>query len=67
MGRWVDLVAPNAVRPERATITIPGNAPKPGTQTRTVLAQLGYTEPEISAMIESGAAGESWSAKYLPE
>ncbi|XKE47113.1 CoA transferase [Halomonas organivorans] len=67
MGRWVDLVAPNAVRPAGAAITLPGPAPKPGTHTRTVLARTGFSEAEIDAMIAKGAAGERWSAKYLPE
>lgn len=67
MGRFVDLVAPNAVRPERAAITIPAAAPKPGTQTRAILARLGYSEAEIANLLASGAAGESWSARYLPE
>ncbi|MDL2408026.1 CoA transferase [Rhizobium calliandrae] len=67
MGRWVDLVAPNAVRPEHAAITIPGPAPKPGAETRTILARLGYTEDEIAAMVAAGAAGEGWAEKYLPE
>jgi crotonobetainyl-CoA:carnitine CoA-transferase CaiB-like acyl-CoA transferase len=67
MGRFVDLVAPNAVRPERAAITIPAPAPKPGVQTRAVLARLGYSETRIADMLASGVASESWSAKYLPE
>ncbi len=67
MGRWVDLVAPNAVRPAKAAITIPGHAPKPGAHTRAVLSNLGYSEEEIVAMIESATAGEGWSEKYLPE
>ncbi|MCA0928839.1 CoA transferase [Ruegeria profundi] len=67
MGRWVDLVAPNAVRPEKAGITIPGPAPKYGQDTREILARLGYTNEEIGHMIESSAAAESWSDKYLPE
>jgi crotonobetainyl-CoA:carnitine CoA-transferase CaiB-like acyl-CoA transferase len=67
MGRWVDLVAPNAVRPDRATITIPGHAPKPGAQTRAILSRIGLTEAEISAMIDTGTAATGWSDKYLPE
>lgn len=67
MGRWVDLVAPNAVRPEKASIMIPGPAPKYGQDTREILARLGYTNEEIEHMIESSAAAESWSEKYLPE
>jgi len=67
MGRWVDLVAPNAVRPEKTRITIPGPAPKYGQHTREVLAGVGYADDEIGRMIESGAAAQSWSDKYLPE
>ena len=67
MGRWVDLVAPNAVRPDRAEVTVPGPAPKYGQQTREVLSRLGYSADEIEALIASGAAGESWSSRYLPE
>lgn len=67
MGRWVDLVAPNAVRPERGRITIPGPMPKYGADTREVLGRIGYSPAAIDAMIASGAAGESWSEKYLPE
>lgn len=67
MGRWVDLVAPNAVRPERAGITIPGPAPKYGTHTREILAGLGFDDEEIDALIAIGHAGELWSERYLPE
>jgi len=67
MGRWVDLVAPNAVRAEKAQITIPGPAPKYGQNTRTILAGLGYDDAEIQNMIDTGAASESWSERYLPE
>jgi crotonobetainyl-CoA:carnitine CoA-transferase CaiB-like acyl-CoA transferase len=67
MGRWCDLVAPNAVRPKRAAITIPSPMPKYGAQTKEILMRLGYDAAEIEAMIESGAAGRSWSEKYLPE
>jgi crotonobetainyl-CoA:carnitine CoA-transferase CaiB-like acyl-CoA transferase len=67
MGRWVDLVAPNAVRPQKAPIMIPGHAPKYGAQTRSILALMGYGADEIETMIETGDAGVTWSAKYLPE
>ncbi|EEE36156.1 CAIB/BAIF family protein [Rhodobacteraceae bacterium KLH11] len=67
MGRWCDLVAPNAVRPSRAKITIPGPMPKYGADTRRILLNLGFPEDQIETMIESGAVSESWSEKYLPE
>lgn len=67
MGRWVDLVAPNAVRPQRAAITPPGPAPKYGQHTRTILQKLGYSDSDIQGMIDRGAAEERWADKYLPE
>ena len=67
MGRWCDLVAPNAVRPERGTITIPSWMPKYGAHTRTVLARLGLEEATIDRMITSGAAANHWAQKYLPD
>jgi crotonobetainyl-CoA:carnitine CoA-transferase CaiB-like acyl-CoA transferase len=67
MGRWVDLVAPNAVRPDRAPILIPGPTPKYGAHTRTVLSRFGFSISQSDMMIAAGAAGESWSRKYLPE
>ncbi|MBE1285324.1 MAG: CoA transferase [Rhodobacteraceae bacterium] len=66
MGRWCDLVAPNAVRPQSGVITIPGPAPKYGADTRVILERVGYSDAQITDMIDSGAAGESWSEKYLP-
>lgn len=67
MLRWVDLVAPNAVRPRNSPIRIPGPAPKYGADTRMILQRLGLNEARIEEMIASGAAGEKWSEKYLPE
>ncbi len=67
MGRWVDLAAPNAVRPRFAPIVIPGHAPKYGAETRAILAHIGYSDDDIDAMIASGDAAESWSVRYLPE
>ncbi|RWE07220.1 MAG: CoA transferase, partial [Mesorhizobium sp.] len=67
MGRWVDLIAPNAVRPERGHIVIPGPMPRYGAHTREVLSELGYGDNSIKAMLAAGAAGERWSEKYLPE
>jgi crotonobetainyl-CoA:carnitine CoA-transferase CaiB-like acyl-CoA transferase len=67
MGRWVDLVAPNAVRPQRALIRIPGHAPKYGAHTREVLSGVMFTKDEIDGMIAAEAVGERWSDQYLPE
>jgi crotonobetainyl-CoA:carnitine CoA-transferase CaiB-like acyl-CoA transferase len=67
MGRWCDLVAPNAVRPTTGKITIPGPMPKYGAQTHAILGRLGYGADQIETMVANGAAGTSWSDKYLPE
>ena len=67
MGRWVDLVAPNAVRPQRAAITPPGPAPKYGQHTRAILQRLRYCDSDIQGMIDRGAAAERWADRYLPE
>ena len=67
MGRWCDLVAPNAVRPERASISIPGPMPKYGADTHRILGEIGFSRAQIETMIATGAASDSWSNKYLPE
>ena len=66
-GRFVDLVAPNAIRPQRAAIAVPGPMPKPGADGRAILSGLGYSAGEIDAMIEEGVVSEKWCDKYLPE
>lgn len=67
MGRWVDLAAPNAVRPAKAQIVIPRPAPKYGAETRAILGQLGYASEDIDTFITQGIIAEAWSEKYLPE
>jgi len=67
MGRWCDLVAPNAVRSHSGVITIPGPMPKYGQHTKEILQRIGYSAATIGEMLENGAAGAGWSEKYLPE
>jgi len=66
MGRWVDLVAPNAVRPEGSRILIPGPAPKYGAHTLSILARLGFAQSDIDAMFARGIIADRWSDEYLP-
>lgn len=66
MGRWVDLVAPNAVRSQTSTLHIPGPMPKYGQHTQEVLHELGYSKAAIQAMLSDNSAGTSWSASYFP-
>ena len=67
MELWCDLAAPCAIRPERALITIPGPAPKYGSNTRTLLRRLALSEQQIDDMLAEHSAGEGWSARYLPK
>jgi len=66
-GRAVDLVAPNAIRPASALIVIPGPAPKPGTHSRTILHEIGFTTVEIDDMVNNGIVADGWAERYLPE
>lgn len=66
MGRWVDLVAPNAVRPGKGKIVIPAAAPKYGSHTVETLARLGYAPEVIQDLLERNVVAEQWSDKYLP-
>ncbi len=66
MGGAVTLVAPLAVRPRRARIVVPADAPKYGTHTESVLAELGYSPAEIAELVCDGSAGLTWSDEYLP-
>lgn len=67
MGRWCDLVAPNAVRSRVAPVTIPDPMPKPGRDTGAILSRLGYDKTKIASMVQRGAVGLQWSERYLPE
>lgn len=67
MGRWVDLVAPNAIRPKRAKITVPGPMQKYGASTREILTRLGYDTDTINSLFDKAIASEGWSDKFLPE
>ena len=67
MGRWVDLVAPNAVRSGKGRVAVPGPMPKYGAQTVGILRRLGYGDAEVRGLLEAGIAGDSWSPRYLPE
>lgn len=67
MGRWVDLVAPNAVRALKGDIVMPGPAPKYGSHTAKILQRLGYDDQSINDLRDRGVIADQWSARYLPE
>lgn len=66
-GHRVDLIAPNAIRPAHAAVTLPNPMPKYGEHTVAVLQSLGFTQTEIDQMIEEGSAGTQWAERYLPD
>ncbi|UPK20552.1 CoA transferase [Bradyrhizobium sp. 131] len=65
-GHPVELIGRCAVRSAHAVITPSTAAPKPGADTRELLAELGYTEHEVQAMFKRDEISESWSEEYLP-
>jgi len=66
-GRSVDIVAPNAIRPQSSRISIPFPARKYGSDSRALLAELGYSTDQIESLIVQGVVSENWSEDYLPE
>lgn len=66
-GRRVDLVAPAAIRPRYACLTVPAPAEKFGKDTRQILTQLGYSTQEIENLFAANVVSESWSEQYLPD
>lgn len=65
-GGQVDTLAPVYTRLSETPLRVPAPAPKPGADTRKVLAELGYDKPEIDRMVAAGAAAVELSATYLP-
>ncbi len=65
-GHTITQLDPYAVRPTRARIYTLAPAEKYGASTRSVLAEVGYSDEQIDALVESGVAAESWSREYLP-
>ncbi|MCV6576652.1 MAG: CoA transferase [Cohaesibacter sp.] len=66
-GRLVDLVAPNAIRPRFASVTIPGPMPPPGAHSRELLKEFGRDDETIQTMMTKTILAERWCEKYLPE
>jgi crotonobetainyl-CoA:carnitine CoA-transferase CaiB-like acyl-CoA transferase len=66
-GGVVDLVAPTAIRPRRAVISLPAPASKYGADSRVILADHGYSPDEVDALMRAGVVGRQWSEDYLPD
>jgi hypothetical protein len=65
-GHAVELMAPCAIRPERAPIVALTPAPKHGAHTYAILARAGFDTTEIDRLRERDLIGERWSDEYLP-
>lgn len=65
-GRCVTQLDPFAIRPYVAPIRALAPAEKFGASTRDVLRKLGYSNTEITNLIEHKAVSDSWSKEYLP-
>jgi crotonobetainyl-CoA:carnitine CoA-transferase CaiB-like acyl-CoA transferase len=46
---------------------MPFPARKYGSDSRVLLAEIGYSAEEIDNLIHQGVVSESWSEDYLPE
>ncbi|OMH32109.1 CoA transferase [Motiliproteus sp. MSK22-1] len=62
----VTLIDHYAIRPAEATIRAIDSTERFGHSTRVILADAGYSEAEISSMIERKVAGQGWGKEFLP-
>ena len=65
-GHKVTQLDPYAVRPARSSVIALSRPEKFGQSTREILAELGYDEAAIDALVDSGDVSVSWSKEYLP-
>lgn len=67
VGCPVDTVAPAYARLQRSPVRYVAPAPKPGTHTLEILAELGYTEVERQDLLANGGVALELSHSYLPD
>ncbi|MGB0495514.1 MAG: CoA transferase, partial [Kangiellaceae bacterium] len=65
-GHKVTIIDQYAIRPEEAEIVAIHPTERLGYSTIKILAELGYKDDDISAMINSKIAGTGWGKEYLP-
>jgi len=66
-GRWVELFAPCAIRPQAGEIKAFPPAEKYGKSTRKILSMLGYSEQKIDHLLAQSIVSSGWCENYLPE
>jgi crotonobetainyl-CoA:carnitine CoA-transferase CaiB-like acyl-CoA transferase len=65
-GHCVTVIDHYSVRPSEATIRALPSTEAYGTSTREVLAGIGYSDEQVSDMIEQKVAGTRWGREFLP-
>jgi crotonobetainyl-CoA:carnitine CoA-transferase CaiB-like acyl-CoA transferase len=66
-GYAVDLIAPNSIRLHSAKVVLPTPMVKYGSDTRSILTKLNFSDQQIEEMLQSKAVATSWSKHYLPQ
>ena len=66
-GHRIDIASPCSVRPRYGSIVVTPPAEKYGKETKEILIELGYSDQEISKMLDTGVVSESWGEQYLPD
>ncbi|TPL43527.1 CoA transferase [Mesorhizobium sp. B2-4-6] len=68
-GLPIELVTQCAISFKEAPLVTPGHPSKYGADTRAALARFGMNEDQISSLLASGAAAESWPShnQFLPD
>ncbi|SFT39664.1 dimethylsulfoniopropionate cleavage enzyme DddD [Pseudovibrio denitrificans] len=65
-GHRVTLIDHYSIRPEEAAIKALPSTEAYGNSTREVLASVGYSDEQVSDMIERRIAGTGWGKEFLP-
>ena len=65
-GHVITQIDQYSIRPTEASITAFRPTERFGHSTRSVLAEIGYSETEVESMIERKIAGLGWGKEFLP-
>ncbi|MCX4216465.1 CoA transferase [Pseudomonas sp. MCal1] len=65
-GHRITQLDPFAIRPRHAPIRALPPAEKFGASTRAVMREMGFSEPQIEALMDKKVINDSWSQEYLP-
>nr|AHK13953.1 acyl-CoA transferases/carnitine dehydratase [Pseudomonas sp. A9] len=65
-GHGVTQIDPLAIRPQESRVRAPSLPERWGHSTREVLADAGYTEEQVQALIDRNIASLGWAKEFLP-